>query len=178
MLKRIRILLIGLNLIIIGISILLGLEYKKYEIKIEENTSIYNYVNNKKSKYEGILEIPKLNFERGISNDNDINKNITFINKSEMPNIPNSTTIIAGHSGNNSNSYFKNLYKLKIGDYAYLIYDNIKYEYKIYKIDTIDKTGKLKLKKDNIKKLILITCKDLDKQLIVYFKYIKHGNCK
>lgn len=151
----------------------MGMEYKKYEIQLKEKTDIEKYLDNKNSNYISLLEIPKINFKRGITNESNINKNISFLKDSNMPNISGSTTIIAGHSGNSSNSYFKNLYKLKIGDYAYLFYDRIKYKYIVYKMEVIKKTGKLKLNNDRIKKLILITCKDDDKQIIVYFKFTK-----
>ena len=173
MLKRIKFIVIGLMFIVLGLSICMGIEYKKYQIKVEEKKGVACYLKGEESKYIAVLEMPKINFKRGLTNEYNIDKNISFIKDSDMPDIQNSTTIIAGHSGNNSTSYFKNLYKLKIGDYAYLIYNNKSYKYKIYDIKEIDKTGKLKLKKEKYNRLILVTCKGKNKQLIIYFKLTK-----
>lgn len=151
----------------------MGVQYKKYEISVEEKKGVACYLNNEESKYISVLEIPKINFKRGLTEEYNIDKNISFLEDSDMPNEKNSTTIIAGHSGNSSNSYFNDLYKLKIGDYANLFYNKEKYQYQIYNIEKIDKTGKLELRKENYKRLILITCEESDKQLIIYFKLLK-----
>ena len=77
--------------------------------------------------------------------------------------------ILASHSGNSYVSYFKNLHKLDINDEIYFYYKNNKYIYSIYKIDEVDKTGNIELKKTNSSDITLITCKgNLKKQIVIY----------
>ena len=116
-------------------------------------------------KYEfvGTLEIPKINLKGGFldlgSRYNNVNYNITVINGSTFPNQENNNLILAAHSGICSVCYFDNLYKLVIGDIAYVSYNNIKYEYKIVKIYDVEKAGKVAIYRNNNKStLTLITC--------------------
>lgn len=125
-----------------------------------------------KDEFIAILEMPKLKFKRGlyaIENPNNmIDKNIAFLDKSDMPSDDNSRVIIAGHSGNRSNSYFKNLYKLKNKDKIYLYYNNIKYIYEVTDRYDIIKNGTMALEPNHNKKtLTLVTCKSSNKQLVI-----------
>ena len=82
-----------------------------------------------------------------------------MLNESSYPDEENGNVIIAGHSGNYFNSYFGNLWKLSIGDVAYINYKNIKYEYKIVNIYTEAKDGDVLIKRNpNKSVLTLITC--------------------
>ena len=63
----------------------------------EEDKSItYNYI--------GILEISKLGIKKGFLNlespYNNVNKNVTLIEYSTMPDVENGNLILAAHSGN------------------------------------------------------------------------------
>ncbi len=127
---------------------------------------------NKKRDYVALLEIPKINFKRGLYSIDDprniLSKNIIFLDKSDMPDKKNSRVIILGHSGDVSNAYFKNLYKLKKGNIIKLDYKNKKYEYKITDIYEVIKSGRLALESNKDKKtLTLVTCKGNDKQLVI-----------
>lgn len=137
--------------------------------KYFDNDSDKRAVN--KVDYSAVLEIPKIKFKRGLfdidSKDNNLEKNIVFLDKSDMPNENNSRVIIVGHSGDTSNSYFKYLYKIKFKDILYLYYNNTKYTYKVTDIYEIKKTGKLALESNNNKTLTLVTCKGSDKQLVI-----------
>lgn len=120
-----------------------------------ENKTSYNYL--------GILEIPKLNLKRGFfgldSPYNDVDYNITVINGSTFPDEENNNLILAAHSGNCSICYFKTLYKLSVGDIAYLTYANETHLYKIVNIYEVEKTGKVAIYRNyNTKVLTLITC--------------------
>lgn len=126
----------------------------------------------KKTDYIAILEIPRINFKRGLFEQNNpesvINKNIIFLDVSDMPNKDYSRVIIVGHSGDTSNSYFKYLYKLRKNDKIYLYYDNIKYTYEIKDIYDIIKNGTLALEPNKTTKtLTLVTCKGTNKQLVI-----------
>jgi LPXTG-site transpeptidase (sortase) family protein len=138
-------------------------------------TNKENNQNNKpKEYYIGYLEIPKIKFKRGFvdikSKDNDVSKNITIISGSKYPNVEKGNFIIAGHSGTGVHSYFKNLYKLKTNDEAYVYYKNVKYTYKIVKIYNQPKDGTVAIYRDyNKTTLTLITCtKDNKKSQTVY----------
>ena len=126
----------------------------------------------KDNPYIAILEIPKLKFKRGLYEIKDpkskLDKNIVFLDKSDMPDMQNSRVIIVGHSGATSNSYFKNIHKLKKKDTIYLYYDKIKYTYKVTDRYDIIKNGTLALESNHDKKtLTLVTCKGNTKQLVI-----------
>lgn len=113
--------------------------------------------------YIGLLEIPKIGLKKGFvdpnSYYNNVDYNITIINTSTFPNVDKGNFILAAHSGTGYISYFKNLYQLIVGDYAYIYYENIKYTYKIVDIYTQAKTGKISIYRNhNETTLTLITC--------------------
>lgn len=135
----------------------------------------------KKEEYIAILEIPKIKFKRGLYAIKDpkskLNKNIVFLESSDMPDKKNSRVIIVGHSGSDTVSYFKNLFKLKIKNDIYLYYDNKKYHYKIIDKYEIIKTGSMAIEPNKDKeKLILVTCKDDKKQIVIISELIKKEN--
>ena len=94
----------------------------------EEETNIHNYQDIE--SYIGYLEIPKIKFRRGFYNItsklNTVEANIEIIKGSEMPDVTNANLIIAGHSGTGWKAFFKDLYKLEIGDEATVTYADIK----------------------------------------------------
>lgn len=151
------------------------------EIKNISNSNINvnsNYV--KKKEYIALLEIPKINFKRGLykigSKENNLSKNIIFLDSSDMPDKDNSRVIIAGHSGAPSNAYFKNLYKLNLKETIILYYKNKKYVYKITDIYEITKNGNLALESNKESKtLTLVTCKDDSAQLVIVSTLNKEG---
>lgn len=113
--------------------------------------------------YLARLEIPDIGFNRGFydksSGLNNLRNNIKMLSESDYPSDDNGNVILAGHSGNYYNSYFGNLWKLELGDLAYIYYQNTKYTYKIVNIYTEDKDGVVGVKRDRNKStLTLITC--------------------
>ena len=129
------------------------------EIPVEEAYSNY---------YIGNLEIPKINLNRGFvdinSEDNNISKNVTIVDSSDMPDVDKGNFILAAHSGSAYISYFNDLYKLNKGDYAYVTYRGVKYTYQITNIYTQPKTGKIGIYRDHEKTtLTLVTCTNFDK---------------
>lgn len=122
-----------------------------------------------KSAYIGTLEIPKINVKKGFvdpsSKYNDINYNVTIIETSVFPDVENGAFILAAHSGSGPLAYFKDLYKLKVGDKAYVSYKGVKYTYKIVKIYNQKKQGYVTIYRDiNKTTLALITCTKGDKK--------------
>lgn len=123
-----------------------------------------------KDDYLGRLMIPKINFNRSFykidSVYNDVDKNIQVMKGSSLPDVDGGNLIIAGHSGNVWFSFFKNLYKLKEGNNAYVYYNDTKYTYKVVDIYNVKKNGKVTVKRDRTKRtMTLITCTKNSKTL-------------
>lgn len=127
-----------------------------------------------KNKYIGTIEISKIKLKKGFvdpsSKYNNINYNVTIIKGFDYPDVKNGNFILAAHSGTGSLAYFKNLYKLAVGDKATITYKGKKYNYKIVKIYTQKKQGYLTIYRNvNKTTLTLITCtKDNKKLQTVY----------
>ena len=192
--KFIVLIIIGVLLILISLLVFI-IRYRYYENKsandrkqvdeflsqpvlnnIETNEVISDEVNSDTNinDYIAVLEIPAINLTRGLvdksSPNNDVNKNIYMLKDTVLPDEDTiSHIILASHSGNSYVSYFKNLHKLDINHEIYFYYKNSKYIYSIYKIDEVDKTGNIELKKTNSSDITLITCKgNLKKQIVIY----------
>ena len=131
------------------------------EVNTDEETNTKNYQDIE--SYIGYLEIPKIKFKRGFYNItsklNTVEANIEIIKGSEMPDVTNGNLIIAGHSGTGWKAFFKNLYKLEVGDEAIVTYAGINYKYKITNIYIQKNTGTVSIKRNYDKTtLTLITC--------------------
>lgn len=124
--------------------------------------------------YIGKLEIPKIGFYKGFyskeSSLNNVRYNIKILDVSNYPDEENGNVIIIGHSGNYSNSFFANLYKLGLGDTASLYYKDHKYNYKIVNIYTDIKDGTVTVYRNEEKStMTLITCtKDDETRQTIY----------
>ena len=174
-----------LLLIIIKLSNLIKVNNENYEVNSYFNN--YNeevgYINNNKNKeeYLGILEIKKIKLKKGFyklnSNLNNVDKNITIVSSSDMPNVNKGNLILASHSGNSSVSYFRYLDKLDMEDIASIYYLGKKYDYKLINYYDFDKNGSVQIIKNNdINTLTLITCKkNTDKQTVFIFELNKEG---
>ena len=131
------------------------------EVNTDEETNTKNYQDIE--SYIGYLEIPKIKFKRGFYNItsklNTVEANIEIIKGSDMPDVTNGNLIIAGHSGTGWKAFFKNLYKLEVGDEAIVTYAGINYKYKITNIYIQKNTGTVSIKRNYDKStLTLITC--------------------
>lgn len=178
MLKKI-VNIIGIFLIIVSTFFLVKKLITKliYNINKEEKINIffkeYNNDGNKilKDDYLMILEIPTIKLNEGIydfDNDkNNIEKNVSILKYSSLPDNDNSILLLAAHSGNADNAYFKNLYKLKYNDLINVYYNKNLYKYKVNNIYVISKNDDFFVKDFNKKTLILITCFDNYKYLII-----------
>ena len=87
------------------------------------------------SKYLGVLEIPKIGLKRGFYNIdskyNNIQYNVTMVAGSTLPDVVGGNLILMAHSGDAYISYFAYLYRLKIGDNAYITYKDKEYKYQV-----------------------------------------------
>lgn len=118
--------------------------------------------------YVGNISIPKIDLKRGfVSKDskyNNVNRNIYIVPESDYPDKEGGNFILASHSGTSSISFFKNLYKLTLGDKVDITYNNKNYTYIITKIYTDLKDGDVAIKRNKNKTtLTLITCTRGDK---------------
>ena len=158
-----------------------------FEIDEEEQEEIEEPIEQPKEEvkeinydYIAVLEIPKINLKRGLvstdSKYNNVNYNIKIVDGSLMPYVRNGNLILAGHNGSAYISFFKNLYKLDIGDSVYVYFDSIKYEYKIADIYDVDKTGTVNISRDkNRTTITLITCKKYSKyKQTVFIGYLSN----
>lgn len=167
-------------LIIITYSIFCNYIYSNQNIKTtkiitsnKEKISTGNKLKIKHNDVIGKLIIRKLNINNDLfkinSTNNNVNKNITILQKSIEPTNENSIMFIAAHSGTGKLAFFKNLNKLEENDEIILIYKNIKYIYIVKNIFEEEKNGYINITKELKKQLILTTCSQTnnDKQLIV-----------
>ncbi len=126
------------------------------------------------SKYLGVLEIPRISLKRGFYNTdskyNDIQYNVTLVRGSSMPDVNNGNLILMAHSGDAYISFFAYLYKLSIGDKAYITYQGDKYKYQLVNIYNVPKNGSVTIVRNyNKTTLTLITCtKDDDYHQTIY----------
>ena len=191
--KSIFIIILGIILIIAGLSVFINRCYYQEKKNTNEQEEIDDFLNqsinedietnevieedNNSTKtatnYVAVLEIPTINLRRGLYEKNDpnnnVNRNIYMLKDTVLPDESDvSHILLASHSGNSYISYFKNLYKLDENDEVYFYYKNTKYVYSIYKIYEVDKTGNVELKRTNNSDITLITCKgNLNKQIVV-----------
>ncbi len=115
------------------------------------------------SKYLGVLEIPKIGLKRGFYNVgskyNNIQYNVTMVEGSTLPDVVNGNLILMAHSGDAYISYFAYLYRLNVGDYAYVTYGGVKYQYQIVNIYEVEKNGIVKIVRNYDRtSLTMITC--------------------
>lgn len=152
----------SLILLIIAVLLFSLFEKKQEEQKVVEAT--YDLSDSyDEAKCQNILIIPKINLNKCM-NINDVNKDIAILYDSN-------TVVLASHSGNANNAYFKNLYKLKVNDEVIFYHQNKKNVYKVTEIKT--KLKKDKLSFENKKnQLILVTCSytKKDEQLVYYLE--------
>lgn len=127
------------------------------------NTSNINIIK-EKIDYYMIIEIPSISLKKYVFDigdvRNNLDKNIELLYKKDM-------LILVSHSGNNDNAYFRNLKYLNIGESVYIYLNDNKYLYKVSKIYSINKKDDFGINDSFKNKLVLITCLDREKYLIL-----------
>lgn len=151
-------------------------------IKISEAPSTLNPVKNFKNIYNkkeendniiGYIKIDKLNINEKLykinSSENNVDKHVTILKESVLPDKENSIVFIAAHSGTGDIAYFKDLDKLKIRDNIILNINKKNYTYTVKEMWEDPKNGYININKEKGKQLILTTCSpnNSKKQLIV-----------
>lgn len=129
--------------------------------------------------YLGILTIEKINLEQGFYDkdnpENNVDRNLTFLDPTNYPDEQNGNVILVAHSGSSSIAYFKHLYQLAVGDIAKIRYKGKNYIYKIDDIYTDIKDGDVTIFRDkNRSTLTMVTCtKDDDTRQTIYIAYLE-----
>ena len=193
-------LLIGSFLLLFGLSII-GLKlYNDYsnkqqeeqaindfiKIKQEDNTSTEEIIEEKNEtptnenyNFIAVIEIPKINLKRGLfpinDRNNNVDRNIEILKNSDMPNVKDGLLALAGHSGNSRIAYFHKLNKLENEDLVYIYFDNIKYTYEVFSIESQIKDGTIEITKSiDATELVLTTCdqQSKGKQVVVMARLI------
>ena len=152
------------------------MDYPVDEINVSSNDQVVENIissdtpheNNKTyvidySKYLGVLEIPKIGLKRGFYNFgsryNNVQYNVTMVEGSTMPDYTNGNLILMAHSGDAYISFFAYLWKLNVGDTAYVSYLGKKYQFQITDIYDVPKIGVVKIRRNMDRTcLTLITC--------------------
>ena len=121
----------------------------------------------------GNIEIKSLDIKKELYNiesiNNNVDKNITILKESVLPDKSDSIIFIAAHSGTSNISYFKDLNKLNIGEEIKLTLYNKEYKYIVKEKWEEKKNGYINVNKEKQNQLILTTCSPTNekKQLIV-----------
>lgn len=167
------------KLFIILVSLIIILSYLSI-IKVNNDQQLNSIITNfkirkinKDNNIIGSLKIKKLNINENLykinSEDNNVDKHVTILKESILPENDNSIVFIAAHSGTGEIAYFKNLNLLEENDIINLELNNKKYIYTVKSIWEEPKNGYINVNKENEKQLILTTCSPTNnrKQLIV-----------
>lgn len=176
--------LLGIFIIFLGVLILIYSYFSYDLLRVNENRKLDLFFNKEfklnvsqsvlKNDYIAVLEIPKIKLKKGLNSPysklNTVSKNIEILEPIEMPDMENSTFILASHSGTSSVSYFNDLYKLEINDLVYVYYKEQKYIYKIVNKYETNKNGFLDVRRNSNGKIIVLTTCNIykkSKQLVV-----------
>ena len=129
------------------------------------------------SSYIAVLKIDKINLEKGLyeigNSLNNVDYNIEILSGSNMPDVENGNLVLASHNGYLKESYFRNLYKVEIHDKISVFYDSYEYIYEVINTYKVEKTGTVKVIRNNNKNtLTLITCSGDNEQLVVVAELI------
>ena len=203
--KKSQLLIVDSLLILLGLGVIIGKIYldirsdnlekiaivEFYEEQEEINNNISSETTEKTEiakeevksttplDYIAVLKIPSIGLEKGlVSKDsyyNNVNKNIKILDESDMPDEENGNVILAAHSGNGKNAFFKNLNKLKIDNIVSIFYNGYEYRYRMVNTYDVEKTGTVEILRNAQKNtLTLITCRhNTNKQIVIICELVE-----
>ncbi len=143
------------------------------EDTVSDDTSETGSTSNN-SKYCMVLEIPKINLQKGLyykdSKYNSIKYNIQIMQESAMPDEEKGNLILSSHRGDSSISYFDKLSDLGNGDLVSVYYKNKKYNYQVVDSYLTAKDGTIDILRDKEQTVLtMITCvKNKKSKQVVY----------
>ena len=203
--KKSQLLIVGSLLILLGLGVIIGKIYFDIRSDnlenialvefYEEQEEINNNISSEKEEetniekeevksttpldYIAVLKIPSIVLEKGlVSKDsyyNNVNKNIKILDESDMPDEENGNVILAAHSGNGKNAFFKNLNKLEIDNIVSIFYNGYEYKYRMVNTYDVEKTGTVEILRNAQKNtLTLITCRhNTNKQIVIICELVE-----
>ena len=203
--KKSQLLIVGSLLILLGLGVIIGKIYfdirsdnlenialvEFYEEQEEINNNISSEITEETNiekeevksttplDYIAVLKIPSIGLEKGlVSKDsyyNNVNKNIKILDESDMPDEENGNVILAAHSGNGKNAFFKNLNKLEIDNIVSIFYNGYEYKYRMVNTYDVEKTGTVEILRNAQKNtLTLITCRhNTNKQIVIICELVE-----
>ena len=203
--KKSQLLIVGSLLILLGLGVIIGKIYFDIRSDnlenialvefYEEQEEINNNISSEKEEetniekeevksttpldYIAVLKIPSIVLEKGlVSKDsyyNNVNKNIKILDESDMPDEENGNVILAAHSGNGKNAFFKNLNKLEIDNIVSIFYNGYEYRYRMVNTYDVEKTGTVEILRNAQKNtLTLITCRhNTNKQIVIICELVE-----
>ena len=203
--KKSQLLIVGSLLILLGLGVIIGKIYFDIRSDnlenialvefYEEQEEINNNISSEKEEetniekeevksttpldYIAVLKIPSIGLEKGlVSKDsyyNNVNKNIKILDESDMPDEENGNVILAAHSGNGKNAFFKNLNKLEIDHIVSIFYNGYEYKYRMVNTYHVEKTGTVEILRNAQKNtLTLITCRhNTNKQIVIICELVE-----
>lgn len=174
MLKKILLLLI-ISITIISALTTIKISSKENRLfnKINNIFKIDNSLIKKENEKLGNLFIKKINIEEPLYNvtsiNNSVDKHVTILKESILPDQENSIIFLAAHSGTGKIAYFENLDKLVKNDEIILNIKNKIYKYYVKDIWEEKKKGFINVNKEKTNQLILTTCSPKHKnfQLVI-----------
>src|SRR5699024_8470661 len=98
-----------------------------------------------------------------------------ILDESDMPDEENGNVILAAHSGNGKNAFFKNLNKLEIDNIVSIFYNGYEYKYRMVNTYDVEKTGTVEILRNAQKNtLTLITCHhNNNKQIVIICELVE-----
>ena len=203
--KKSQLLIVGSLLILLGLGVIIGKIYFDIRSDnlenialvefYEEQEEINNNISSEKEEetniekeevksttpldYIAVLKIPSIGLEKGlvskVSYYNNVNKNIKILDESDMPDEENGNVILAAHSGNGKNAFFKNLNKLEIDNIVSIFYNGYEYKYRMVNTYDVEKTGTVEILRNAQKNtLTLITCRhNTNKQIVIICELVE-----
>ncbi len=185
--------------IILGFFIVTLSSFGNYKLKKENEDNISNYFISKdsneedfknsessninivkedktkriKDNYMAIIEIEKINLLQGIIKSNSyyaaIDRNVSYLSDSDLPNIKGGNFVLAAHSGNANIAYFDDIDKLEKKEIIIIYYNDIKYTYNVYLNYVVSQNQIEVLNREGDKTTItLITCqKENNKKRVI-----------
>lgn len=172
-------------LVISSILVILANNFKGVISKMREKIEVLEYVERvndsdsgsdsegeEKDRNSFYLVISKIDLFKRLREVGELENDISLGIQTIVNDLTEGNLILAAHSGNNYNAYFKDIDELRNGDKVIVYYKNYRYEYEIYKRGEFGKKIGLDREEIVFQDLLLVTCSDVSEgmQIVIYGK--------